>query len=190
MKTIVSSQRVEIPEGVQVAINSRKVTVTGKYGTLRKSFRHLPIDVRLNKLKKYIKVVMWFGVPDSLACVRTVCSHLKNMFTGVTKKFLYKMRLVHAHFPINSNIVNDNKLIEIRNYLGEKRVRFVKALPGVVIEKSPSVKDEIYVSGADIENVSLTAALIHQSVLCRNKDIRKFLDGIYVSEVTTVEKDE
>ena len=26
------------------------------------------------------------------------------------------------------------------------------------------------------------AALIHQSVLVRGKDIRKFLDGIYVSE--------
>lgn len=32
-----------------------------------------------------------------------------------------------------------------------------------------------------------TAALIHQSVLVRKKDIRKFLDGIYVSEKTTVQ---
>ncbi|VWU50953.1 60S ribosomal protein L6, putative [Hepatocystis sp. ex Piliocolobus tephrosceles] len=190
MKTIITTQKIKIPDGVNVSINARKVTVTGKHGTLRRNFRHLPIDMRLDKLRKHIKVVMWFGVPDRLACIRTVCSHIENMFTGVTKKFLYKMRLVHAHFPINSNIVNDNKLIEIRNYLGEKRVRFVKALPGVIIEKSPNVKDEIYVSGTDIENVSLTAALIHQSVLCRNKDIRKFLDGIYVSEVTTVEKDE
>ena len=31
------------------------------------------------------------------------------------------------------------------------------------------------------------AALIHQSVLVRKKDIRKFLDGIYVSEKTTVD---
>jgi large subunit ribosomal protein L9e len=28
----------------------------------------------------------------------------------------------------------------------------------------------------------LTAANVHQSVLVKNKDIRKFLDGIYVSE--------
>lgn len=190
MKTIVSSQKVTIPDGVTVAIKARKIIVGGKYGVLKRNFRHLPIDIRLNPLKKYIKIVMWFGTPDRLACVRTVCSHLKNMFIGVTKKFLFKMRLVHAHFPINSNIVENNTRIEIRNYLGEKSVRSVKALPGVTIEKSPNVKDEIYVSGADIENVSLTAALIHQSVLCRNKDIRKFLDGIYVSEVTTVEKDE
>jgi large subunit ribosomal protein L9e len=28
----------------------------------------------------------------------------------------------------------------------------------------------------------LAAANVHQSVLVKNKDIRKFLDGIYVSE--------
>ena len=31
------------------------------------------------------------------------------------------------------------------------------------------------------------AALIHQAVLVKRKDIRKFLDGIYVSEKTTVD---
>ena len=34
--------------------------------------------------------------------------------------------------------------------------------------------------------LSLSAALIHQSTLVKNKDIRMFLDGIYVSEKTTV----
>lgn len=33
----------------------------------------------------------------------------------------------------------------------------------------------------------LTAALIQQSTTVKNKDIRKFLDGLYVSEKTTVE---
>lgn len=32
----------------------------------------------------------------------------------------------------------------------------------------------------------VSAALIHQSTLVKNKDIRKFLDGIYVSDKTTV----
>ncbi len=32
------------------------------------------------------------------------------------------------------------------------------------------------------------AALIHQSCLVKRKDIRKFLDGVYVSEKGTVEK--
>lgn len=33
---------------------------------------------------------------------------------------------------------------------------------------------------------SVSAALIHQSVMVKRKDIRKFLDGIYVSEKLTV----
>lgn len=42
----------------------------------------------------------------------------------------YKMRLVYAHFPININIDNDGSLVEIRNFLGEKRVRAVNMYPG------------------------------------------------------------
>ena len=34
--------------------------------------------------------------------------------------------------------------------------------------------------GNNIEAVSRTCALIHQQCLVKNKDIRKFLDGIYV----------
>ena len=34
------------------------------------------------------------------------------------------------------------------------------------------------------------AALIHQATLVRRKDIRKFLDGIYVSEKGTIEKND
>ena len=40
--------------------------------------------------------------------------------------------------------------------------------------------------GNSIENVSLSAALIQQITKVRNKDIRKFLDGVYVSEKTTI----
>lgn len=35
-------------------------------------------------------------------------------------------------------------------------------------------------------NFFLIAALIHQSCAVKNKDIRKFLDGIYVSEKGTL----
>lgn len=59
--------------------------------------------------------------PTQLACIRTICSHVENMITGVTKGYLYKMRFCYAHFPINVSITG--KIVEIRNFLGEKRVR-------------------------------------------------------------------
>ncbi|MDK3206186.1 50S ribosomal protein L6, partial [Escherichia coli] len=57
--------------------------------------------------------------------------------------------------------------------------------PGVTVTNSKQ-KDELIVEGNDIEKVSRSAALIQQSTTVKNKDIRKFLDGLYVSEKTTV----
>merc|ERR1712183_640766 len=123
-----------------------------------------------------------------LSMLRSVCSHINNLFDGVEKKFQYTMRLVYAHFPINAAITNGGKTIEIRNFLGEKIVRTVHMLDGVVVEKSASTKDEIIVKGADIDLTSRSSALIRQSCLVKDKDIRKFLDGIYVSSHGVMEE--
>ena len=125
---------------------------------------------------------MWFGLHKNIAVVRSICTHIRNMITGVTRGYRYKMRFVYAHFPINVAINKDGKKVEIRNFLGEKRVRHIHMLEGVTVIKSDAQKDEIILEGNDIEAVSTSAAQIYQSVLVRNKDIRKFLDGIYVSE--------
>lgn len=94
--------------------------------------------------------------------------------------FEYKLRAVYAHFPINLTIADSKKSVDIRNFLGEKVTRTVNMLEGVKIEMGG--KDELVVTGNDIEKVSLSAASIQQSTLVKGKDIRKFLDGIYVSE--------
>ena len=72
--------------------------------------------------------------------------------------------------------------MEIRNFLGEKRVRKVELCDGVDYVRSNDVKDQIELSGNDLALVSLTAAKIQQATNIRKKDLRKFLDGIYVSE--------
>ena len=123
---------------------------------------------------------------QALACVRTFCTHVKNMFKGVTYGFRYVMKSVYAHFPINMQVTNGGKDIDIRNFLGEKVTRTVHMHDGVTVKPSGN-KDELYVEGNDIEKVSLSAALIHQSCLVKRKDIRKFLDGIYCSETTTID---
>jgi len=61
-------------------------------------------------------------------------------------------------------------------------VRKVDMLEGVTILRSEKVKDELILDGNDIELVSRSAALINQKCHVKNKDIRKFLDGIYVSD--------
>lgn len=96
------------------------------------------------------------------------------------------MRAAYAHFPVNISITDAGKGIEIRNYLGEKLVRKIQMLPGVIIETSADQKDEIILRGNCLDNVSQSAACIQQSTAVKDKDIRMFLDGIYVSERTAV----
>ncbi|EER01893.1 60S ribosomal protein L6, putative [Perkinsus marinus ATCC 50983] len=188
MKTIHSQIDIQIPEDVKVTLKSRHIVVSGKYGKLERTFRHIPVDMKLVEDGRKITVEMWFGLTKNKACIRTVCSHIENMITGVRQRYQYKLRFVYAHFPINSNITNDGSTIEIRNFLGEKVVRTVDMMPGVSVRKSDDVKDEVIVEGADLELVSRSAALIHQSTLVRHKDIRKFLDGIYVTESGVIDQ--
>ena len=63
------------------------------------------------------------------------------------------MKAVYAHFPINITVSEDNTLVEVRNFLGEKYIRRVRMRPGVTCVNS-SVKDEIILEGNDIELVS------------------------------------
>ncbi|KAK7590677.1 hypothetical protein V9T40_002290 [Parthenolecanium corni] len=188
MRTIVANQTVKIPDNVEVSVKKRIVTVKGDRGKLERSFRHLAVDIYLVS-PKVLKVEKWFGTKKELAAVRTVCTHVENMIKGVTKGFQYKMRAVYAHFPINCVTTENNSIIEIRNFLGEKYIRRVKMSPGVTVINSKN-KDELIVEGNDIELVSGSAAMIQQSTTVRDKDIRKFLDGLYVSEKTTVVQDD
>jgi len=189
MRTIYSTKTVPIPAGVTVSIKSRVVTVTGPKGKLERAFKHIALDMQLvtsESGEKELKVDMWFGNRENVAAIRTICSHIENMIVGVTKGFKYKMRFCYAHFPINVSMDNKSvpgkEIVEIRNFLGEKKVRRIELLDGVKYVRTADVKDQIEISGIDITKVSLSCAQISQATAVKNKDIRKFLDGIYVSE--------
>ena len=92
------------------------------------------------------------------------------------------MRMVHAHFPINVVIPKDGRSIEVKNFLGGKEVQKIDMLPGCTCKMSVELKDEIIFEGIDVQNLSLTCAQISQSCQIGDKDDRKFLDGVYVSE--------
>merc|ERR1719261_321182 len=100
MKTVTASQEVTIPSGVTVSVASRIVTVTGPRGSITKDFKHVQMEMSVveattdeegNTVDGYVKVELWFALRKQLACLRTICSHIANMITGVTCGFLYKM---------------------------------------------------------------------------------------------------
>ncbi|XP_047338200.1 60S ribosomal protein L9-like [Impatiens glandulifera] len=193
MKTILSSETMDIPDGVTIKVKAKIIEVEGPRGKLTRNFKHLNLDFELitdESGKKKLKIDSWFGSRKTTAAIRTALSHVGNLITGVTNGYRYKMRFVYAHFPINASITNGNKAIEIRNFLGEKKVRKVDMLQGVSVVRSEKVKDELVLDGNDIELVSRSAALINQKCHVKKKDIRKFLDGIYVSEKGKVAEEE
>ena len=84
--------------------------VKGPRGSLEKSFKHLAVDIYMvdkdtikvlsllvlvsdslmiiHNSARYWRVTQvekWFGKKKQLAAVRTVCSHITNMFKGVTQ---------------------------------------------------------------------------------------------------------
>ncbi|KAK7470543.1 60S ribosomal protein L9B [Stygiomarasmius scandens] len=192
MRDVLQTEELDIPEGVEVTIKSRLITVKGPRGTLTKNVRHVDMDIRLVKGSKKSKVTLavWQGGRKHVACLRTIKSLITNMINGVTKGFRYKMRAVYAHFPINCIIQDGGRALEIRNFLGEKTVRHVNMLDGVIVSESKTQKDELVLEGNDIDNVSQSAASIQGVCRVRNKDIRKFLDGVYVSDKGTISEDD
>ncbi|KAK3716383.1 60S ribosomal protein L9B [Vermiconidia calcicola] len=191
MRYIHSKEELEIPEGVKVHIKTRIVTVEGPRGKLTKNLGHIAVSFSHPK-KNILQIELHHGSRKNVATIRTVRSLINNLITGVTKGFKYKMRYVYAHFPINVNLdkIQETGLweVEIRNFLGEKIVRRVVMQHGVDVEASKNVKDQLELTGNSLEAVSQSAADIQQVCRVRNKDIRKFLDGLYVSERTHIEE--
>jgi large subunit ribosomal protein L9e len=184
MRTILAGETLKVPDGVTVSVNKREVLVKGPRGALRKSLKHIPADFTLLENGRKVRIEVWHGRRKDLATIMTAASVFKNMFTGVTKGYCYELRAVYAHFPLNMTISENDTILEVRNFLGEKRVRRVRMLGSAKVYRSNTVKDCLLVVGNDINEVSQSAALIHETCLVRNKDIRKFLDGIYVSAKT------
>merc|ERR1711924_406904 len=188
MKNINAKSSITIPDGVTVEVKSRFVKVTGPRGVLSKSFKHMSIDI-FKTDDKTIKVEKWFGQAKELSAIKTTCSHIQNMIIGVTKGFKYRMKMVYAHFPTNAQISGDGKSVDMVNFIGQKVKFHVDAYEGVKIERDAKANTELLISGNDIESVSMTCALINQSCSVKRKDIRKFLDGVYVAEKGNIIED-
>jgi len=175
VRAVQAVRAIEIPEGVDVKVEGRVVTVKGEKGTLTRDFSEAPVLIQLED--KAVKVQANWPRKKEAALVGTVSSHIQNMITGVMKGFTYKLKIVFSHFPISVK-VKDN-MVSIENFTGERSSRLVKIFgDSKVLVK----EDDVVVQGINLEDVSQTAANIEQGTKVKVKDPRVFLDGIFIYE--------
>ena len=170
------SRTIQVPDGVEVTIEQRKVTVKGEKGVLTRDFSYVPISLEA-KDGKTVRVWAEWPRKKEASLVGTINSHIQNMITGVEKGFLYKLKIVFSHFPISVKV--QDKVVLIENFTGERRPRKAKIIGDVKVKVE---SEDVTVEGINLEDVSQTAANIEQATKVKNKDPRVFLDGLYVYE--------
>ena len=169
------SRTIQVPDGVTVSLEERKVTVKGAKGTLQRDFSHIPVSI--NADGNVVRVWAEWPRKKEAALVGTIHSHIQNLITGVQKGFTYKIKIVFSHFPISVKV--QNKMVLIENFTGERRARKAKIVGDTKVKVET---EDIVVQGLNLEDVSHTAANIEQATKVRRKDPRVFLDGLYVFE--------
>jgi large subunit ribosomal protein L6 len=169
------SKIVQVPQDVNLSLDGKKISVKGAKGTLTRDFSFAPIAIEGEG--KNVRIWAKWPRKKEAALVGTICSHINNMITGVTKGYQYKLKIVFSHFPISVKLQGNSIMIE--NFTGERRPRKIKLIGNVKVKIEA---EDIIVEGANLEEVSQTAANIEQSTRVRNKDPRVFLDGIFVYE--------
>ena len=169
------SRTVQVPEGVTINLEGKKVTVKGAKGTLKRDFSFIPISI--NADGNTVRVWAEWPRKKEAALIGTIHSHIQNMISGVQKGFTYKIKIVFSHFPISVKVQGQTVLIE--NFTGERRARKAKILGDVKVKVEA---EDVVIQGLNLEDVSQTAANIEQVTKVKRKDPRIFLDGLYVYE--------
>jgi large subunit ribosomal protein L6 len=164
---------INIPQGITVSKKDNFLLVKGKLGELNKEFKSKLVNINIESQKIVLESIN--DRTKTLAILNTVKAIVKNMLSGVNKKYVYTLRGVYSHFPLTLAV--KGKTFVINNYLGEKKSRVID-IPDTV-EISVKGKDVI-VKSIDKSLAGTVAGLIENSVKPKNRDRRIFQDGVYI----------
>jgi len=169
------TEKIHVPEGVNVTITGSTLKVKGKSGELSRDFASQLVQVK--KDGKDLVLQTETGRKKTRALAGTFGAHIRNMLKGVQEPYEYKLKVCYSHFPIKIKVQGDRVVIE--NFLGERTPRKARILGAATKVKASG--EEVVVTGPDLEAVSQTAANMEQACVIRNFDQRVFQDGIYIT---------
>ena len=164
---------IELPDGVTGTLRGRNLSIKGKLGEARKDFDKVNVNISIQGNK--ISISPFSLKRKDNVIINTVTSILNNMITGVTKGYIYRLKVVYAHFPITVRTKGSQVLVE--NFVGERSPRVSE----IVGDCKVSVEgDDVIVKGVSVEDVGQTAANMELATKIKRKDQRIFLDGVYI----------
>jgi len=169
-------EEVEIPEGITGEIVD-DVLIVSKEGKEVKRKLIALIDVKVEGNKIIISANRNRKIEKKL--FGTFKAHVKNMIKGLSEGFEYKLKISNVHFPMNVSLDANNNVLVVKNFLGEKKDRIISLIDGVDVKVD---KEDVIVSGYDIEKTGDVAARIEKGTRVRNKDRRVYQDGIFITE--------
>ncbi|MGC9208459.1 MAG: 50S ribosomal protein L6 [Nitrososphaeria archaeon] len=170
------SEEIEIPEGVIVTLEGKKLKVKGSKGECEKDFSKMKVDIKVDGNKIIVSSIK--KRRDYYAVARAVVKHIKNLIEGVQKGYTYKLKIVYSHFPIQIKV--EKGQVRIENFIGERYPRFAKIVGSNT--KVTVQGEDVIVEGPCKEAVGQTAGNIENATRIKYKDPRVFLDGVYIYE--------
>ncbi len=165
----------EVPDGIEVRFIDNILFVKGPLGEIKRDFGKIRSNISLDG--NIIKITPFSLRKRHRSITNTSRSLIRNMITGVTKGFTYKLKVAYAHFPITIKIKGDK--VHIENFYGERSPRISKIVGDCKLEVQ---EDDVIVRGISLDDVGQTAANIEQATTVKKKDQRVFLDGVYIYE--------
>ncbi len=176
VKQAVYSEEIALPEGVSAKLEDKKLRVKGPKGECEKDFSKMKVSIEIKGNKIVVTSVK--KRRDYYAVAKAVVKHIKNLIEGVQKNYVYKLKIVYSHFPIQVKVEKDK--VRIDNFIGERFPRYAKIVGSntkVTVEG-----DDVIVEGPCKEAVGQTAGNIENATKIKYKDPRVFLDGVYIYE--------
>jgi|SRR3989344_8023907 len=166
-------EEISLPENVSVELENGLLKFSGPMGSNEKRFNDPKVIIKKDSGKLILTAKQ--SNRNSKKILKTFRAHINNIIRGLTKNYIYKLKVCSGHFPMSVS-VSGNKVV-IKNFFAEKIPREAKILKNVDVKIN---SDIITVFGVDKELVGQTAANIEQACRITNKDRRVFMDGIYI----------
>jgi len=171
-------KEIEMPQGIEFNVDDNFITVKKDSMEVK---RKLDKNIKATKQDNKIVLTISNARRQEKRMIGAIASHMKNIFEGFAKPWEYELEICHTHFPVTVTFDKAKGEFIVKNLLGERAPRIIKAeLPNKIeVEiKAPHIKIKSY----DLEVAGQNAANLEKVSKIRYRDRNKFQDGIFITK--------